>query len=99
VGGGGFRFGMSAWEAEPIQELRGESADAALAPGSAFRRVIDNLDVQQTAVTLWVYADSFPLYRRLRDYLHEHDVVVAGRPLLPEMPIASSRRGTRSRGQ
>jgi hypothetical protein len=97
--GGSFSYGLSAWEAEPMRADRGESAAAALAPGSAFRRVIDNLDPQQTAVTLWVYADSFPLYRALRDYLHEHDVVVAGRPLLGDMPIASSRHGTRSRGQ
>jgi hypothetical protein len=82
-----------------VAEDRGETADAALAPGSTFRRTVDAIEPQQTAVTLWVYTDSFPLYRRLRDYLHEHDVVVAGRPLPEGVPIASSRRGTASRGQ
>ena len=54
---------------------------------------------QQTAVTFWVYPDSFDLFRRLRDLLYERDVVVAGRPLPDGVPIASSRRGTVSRGQ
>jgi hypothetical protein len=60
---------------------------------------VDGLDVNQTAVTLWVYPDSFEVYRKLRDYLHDHDVTVAGRPLPDGVPIASSRHGTVSRGQ
>jgi hypothetical protein len=103
-GGGGpvsstFRYGISAWEAEPVTPQRGETTDEALKSGSAFRRVIDALDPQQTAVTFWVYDDSFAVYRTLRDYLHERDMVVAGRPLPDGVPIASSRKGTVSRGQ
>jgi hypothetical protein len=95
---GEFSYSVN-WLLEPITADRGESADAALAPGSSFRRVADGLDAKQTAVTFWVYADSFPTYRRLRDLLHERDVVVAGRPLAEGMPIGSSKRGTASRGQ
>jgi hypothetical protein len=98
-GHGAFRFGVSFWEVEPVRAERGETVDQALAAGSAFRQVIDNLDPQQTAVTIWVYPDSFPEYRRVRDYLHDRDIVVAGRPLPEGVPIASSRRGTTSRGQ
>jgi hypothetical protein len=87
------------WMAEPVNGDRGETGDAALAANSDFRKVVDGLDSKVTAVTIWVYADSFPLYRRLRDYLHERDFVVAGRPLLEGMPIGSSRHGTASRGQ
>src|SRR5436309_2172033 len=76
-----FRYGLSGWEAEPVRAQRGETAGAALAEGSDFRRVVDVLDPDQTAVTLWVYPDSFGLYRALRDYLHDREVVVAGRPL------------------
>jgi hypothetical protein len=94
-----FRCGVTSWEAEPVLARRGESADEALAAGSAFRRVIDSLDPQQTAVTFWVYTDSFPLYRRLRDYLHERDVVVAGRPLPDGLPVAGGKHGSASRGQ
>jgi hypothetical protein len=94
----GFRYDVS-WRLEPVDPDRGETEDAALAPGSAFRRVVDSLDPKETAVTFWVYSDSFSLYRRLRDYLYEHDVVVAGRPLVEGMPIAAGRHGTASRGQ
>jgi hypothetical protein len=96
---GSYRATLSQWEVEPVTPLRGESAEAALAPGSEFRRIGDHLDSRQATVTLWVYPDSFPLYRRLRDYLHEHDIIVAGRPLPEGSWIAASRHGSASRGQ
>ncbi|MFO0879073.1 MAG: hypothetical protein U0840_17150 [Gemmataceae bacterium] len=96
---GPFRFGVTSWEVVPIQVDRGETAEQALQSNSAFRNVVDRLDPQVTAVTFWVYPDSFPLYRQLRDYLHRKDVMVAGRPLPEGLPIASSRHGTVSRGQ
>jgi hypothetical protein len=97
--GGAYRCNLTGWEAEPVLPQRGETAGQALTTGSAFRKVADDLDAQQTVVTLWVYPDSFPLYRALRDYLHDRQIVVAGRPLPEGHPIASSRRGTASRGQ
>ena len=93
-----FSYSVS-WSVEPVAEPRGEAEEATLAAKSDFRRVVDALDPKVTAVTFWVYSDSFPLYRRLRDYLHERDFVVAGRPLLEGMSVGSSRRGTASRGQ
>ncbi|HVS39439.1 MAG TPA: hypothetical protein VMS17_28030 [Gemmataceae bacterium] len=96
----GMQFSYSiSWMVEPVAEMRGEGADAALAATSDFRKVVDALDPKTTAVTFWVYSDSYSLYRRLRDYLHDRDFVVAGRPLMEGMPIGSSRRGTASRGQ
>ncbi len=97
--GGQYRFLLSAWQAEPVIPARGETAERALASGSDFRKVVDELDPLQTVVTLWVYPDSFPLYRALRDHLHDRGLVVAGRPLPDGVPIASSRHGTASRGQ
>ncbi|MGL4552509.1 MAG: hypothetical protein ACRC33_15150, partial [Gemmataceae bacterium] len=97
--GGAFRYGFSSWEAVPTTPARGEAADKALAEGSVFRRVTDAIDAKETVVTLWVYPDSFPLYRALRDHLHGKEIVVAGRPLADGTPIASSRSGTSSRGQ
>jgi hypothetical protein len=94
-----FRYGLSEWNLEPITNPRGETEAAALAEGSQFRQVVDALDPRQAVVTLWVYPDSFALYRRLRDYLYDHDVVVAGRPLPEGVPISCSRKGSRSRGQ
>jgi hypothetical protein len=94
-----FQYGVSGWEVVPIVADRGETEAAALEKGSAFRRIADSLDPNQTAVTMWVYPDSFALYRHLRDFLHDRDVTVAGRPLPDGAPIASSRHGTVSRGQ
>lgn len=93
-----FRYGISAWIAEPVNPSRGETAQAALAPGSAFRIVADAAD-KHTVVTFWVYPDSFELFRRLRDYLYERGAEVAGRPLPEGVPIAASKHGTASRGQ
>jgi hypothetical protein len=93
------RVSLSEWVVEPVMAERGEPAEAALAAGSAFRKVVDSLDPQQTAVTFWVYPDSFPLYRKLRDLLHERDMVVAGRPLPDGVPIRSTKHGSASRGQ
>ena len=68
-------------------------------PASDFHRIADAIDPNQTAVTFWVYPDSFAIFRALRDYLYDRDVEVAGRPLPTEAPIAASRNGTKSRGQ
>lgn len=87
------------WEIEPAAIARGETVEQALAPGSEFRRVIDSIEPASTAVTLCVYPDSFPVYRKLRDFMHERDIVVAGRPLPEGASIAASRHGTASRGQ
>jgi hypothetical protein len=87
------------WEVEPVATERGETLEKALAPGSDFRRVIDSIEPESTAVTMCVYPDSFPLYRKLRDYMHERDIVVAGRPLPEDASICASRHGTASRGQ
>src|SRR5262249_12168047 len=97
--GGGFRYALTGWEAVPVREDRGETVEEALRDGSDYRRIVDSLDPQQTAVTFWVYPDSFALYRRLRDDLHRREVTVAGRPLPDGVPISSSRQGTTSRGQ
>jgi hypothetical protein len=96
---GNYHYGLSEWQVEPIATTRGETLQAALTTGSEFRQIVDGLDAERTAVTFWVYPDSFELFRRLRDVLYQRDVIVAGRPLPDGVHIASSRRGTVSRGQ
>ncbi len=95
----GFRYGVTGWEVEAMAFQRGETLEAALAADSSFRQVVDGIDPEQTAVTFWVYPDSFALFRRLRDYLYDRDITVAGRPLPFGVPIASTRQGSASRGQ
>jgi hypothetical protein len=97
--GASFRYALTGWVVEPMSPDRGEPLEQALKPGSEFRRIVDAIDPMQTVVTFWVYPDSFGTFRQVRDYLYERDVVVAGRPLPTGAPIASSRHGTRSRGQ
>ncbi|HYT93126.1 MAG TPA: hypothetical protein VEL76_30695, partial [Gemmataceae bacterium] len=94
-----FRYGLDGWVIEPLAGERGETVEQALAPNSTFRQTVDGIDPEQAVVTFWVSIDSFPLFRRLRDYLYERNVEVAGRPLPPGYPIASSRHGSVSRGQ
>ena len=94
-----FRYGPTGWEVEPVVEERGEMVEQALAKGSAFRKVIDSLDPNQTAVTFFVYPDSFTSYRQLRDYLHDRDITVAGRPQPDGAAITAGKHGTASRGQ
>jgi hypothetical protein len=94
-----YRYGLDSWVLEPVEERRGETADEALAPNSAFRKLVDRIQPDLTAVTFWVYPDSFPEYRRLRDYLYGRGIEVAGRPLPSQASISASRRGTASRGQ
>jgi hypothetical protein len=94
-----FNRSVTAWKVEPVAENRGETVEAALDPRSAFRQIIDGLDAQQTVVTLWVYPDSFAVFRRLRDFLHDRDIEVAARPIPQGAHIGASRDGTASRGQ
>ena len=94
-----FRSGYTEWEVEPVAPQRGETAVEALKSESAFRQLVDGLDANHTVVTMWVYPDSFALYRTLRDYLQAHDLEVAGRPLPQDIPIRASKYGSRSRGQ
>lgn len=95
---GGFRYGLSEWVVEPVTADRGETIEQALAEGSKFRRLADTLDAQ-AVVTFWIYPDSFAIYRKLRDYLYDRDVSVAGRPLPEGVPIACTRKGSASRAQ
>jgi len=95
-----FRFSLTGWVLESFDSERGETLEQALNQNSEFMKIINSLDQNQTAVTFCVYPDSFTIYRRMRDLLHEKNIVVAGRPLNFDAPIAMSvKKGTASRGQ
>lgn len=96
---GNVRIFLAQWVVEPLAATRGENETQALQEGSDFRRLTDRIDPNHTAVTFWVYPDSFALFRALRDRLYESGVEVAGRPLPLEHPIGASIHGTKSRGQ
>jgi hypothetical protein len=92
-------FGLQGFEIVPTRAQRGEPFEVALSPVSEVGRVIQRLDPGRTTITLWVYPDGFPLYRRLWDALHEYGFTIAARPLPEGMPIRGGPNGSRSAGQ
>jgi len=94
-----FSYRVDTWIVEPLSAERGEKLELSLQEASEFRRIVDRIDPEVTAVTFWVYPESFGVYRALRDYCVKRGILVAGRPLPPGQPIASSRDGTASKGQ
>ncbi len=93
------RFDLRAWELIPESENRGETYDGTRNPISEFARAVNRMSPSRSTVTLWVYPDSFALYRRLREDLTEHGFSVAGRPLPEGMTIRGSPMGTQSAAQ
>jgi hypothetical protein len=93
------RFDLRAWEIIPESENRGETLEATKNPISEFARAINRVSPSRATVTLWVYPDSFALYRQLRSDLVERGFSVAGRPLPEGMTIRGSPMGTQSAAQ
>lgn len=92
-------IGLQGFEVVPARGTRGEPFDLAFSPASEFGRVIHRLNPARTTITLWVYPDGFPMYRRLWDALHRLGFTVAARPLPEGMPIRGGPNGSRSAGQ
>jgi hypothetical protein len=95
----GISYNLRAWEIVPDRDVRGESFEMATQPASDFARAVNRLSPSHATITLWIYPDGFPLYRRLRDYLHARGFLVAARPLPEGLPIRGSPAGSVSAGQ
>ena len=93
---GGSRIRLSLFELIPVTEPLGETVSEAQADGSMYHQVLAGLRPEHTAVTLWVYGDSFPEFRKVREELHRAGFAVAGRPLPDGVPIRGSPEGTKS---
>lgn len=87
---------MVEWTVVPVSSELGEPVDEALRPDSAFRRAMAGSDPQQTVVTVWVYADSFESFRKVRSELHRLGYACAARPLPDAHFIAGSVHGSKS---
>jgi hypothetical protein len=92
-------YGLLGWELVPERETRGETLESACQPASDFFRAVNSLNPQFATITLWVYPDSFELYRQLRPRLHDRGFLVAARPLPAGMAIRGSPDGSSSAGQ
>ncbi len=93
------RFDLRSWEIVPESDNRGETYESIKNPISEFSRAINKMDPARATVTLWIYPDSFTLYRRLRDDLTAQGFSVAARPLPEGMSIRGSPLGTQSAAQ
>ena len=93
------RFELSGWELLPQSDNRGETFEATRGPLSEFSRATNRLSPDRSTITLWVYPDSFTLFRQIRDELTEHGFSVAARPLPKGMTIRGSPMGTQSAAQ
>ena len=90
---------ITEWTVIPVGGQVGETVEEALAPDSAFRRALAQRKSDKTTITIWVYADSFDAFRRLRKELHQLGLGVAARPLPDGVLIAGSPRGSKSEAQ
>jgi hypothetical protein len=85
---------LTGWEIVPIRDTRGETFEQAMDVASDLSRVLARMNPERDAVTIWVYPDGFPLFRRLRDALAARGVLVAARPLPQGIPIRGSPVGS-----
>jgi hypothetical protein len=88
------RFDLRGWEVVPESESRGETYQATRNPISEYSRAINRLTPSRAVITMWVYPDSFDLFRRLRDELTQRGFSVAARPLPEGMTIRGSPMGS-----
>jgi hypothetical protein len=93
------RFDLKGWELVPEFENRGETYQATQNPVSEFTRAVNRISPSHATITLWVYPDSFGLYRRIRDDLVERGFSIAARPLPEGLAIRGSPLGTQSAAQ
>ncbi len=89
---------VSRWELVAHDQLDEESAAESLLPGSQFRSELETLP-PDSAVTIWVYENSFADFPPLRELAHSLQLRVAGRPLPEGTPIIGSPGGSRSSAQ
>lgn len=93
------RFELQGWELIPEAEHRGETYEAAHQPISEFTMALNRINPNRATITLWVYPDSFGLYRRLRAELIDRGFSVAARPLPAGLSIRGSPMGSQSAAQ
>jgi hypothetical protein len=93
------RFDLRGWEVVPASDSRGDTYEATRNPISQYAMAIKRLTPGRSVVTMWVYPDSYKLFRQLRDELNAAGFSVAGRPLPEGMTIRGSPMGSVSAAQ
>ncbi len=98
MGPGVFKISVTEWRLEAERSVPTETVAQALQPGSRFLDAVATAD-PGSAMTFWVYPDSFDAYGQLKSHCQRLNFLIAGRPLPDGVPIAGSPTGTRSTGQ
>ncbi len=93
------RFDLKGWELVAEYDNRGETFEATQTPISEYTRAVNLINKERATITLWVYPDSFGLYREVRNDLVDRGFSVAARPLPMGLAIRGSPMGTQSAAQ
>jgi hypothetical protein len=80
----------------PISDDIGEPVEEALADGSQFHMILSERSTRDATVTVWVYPDSFEVFRNVKKELYRLGFPVAARPLPDGVPIGASPEGSKS---
>lgn len=94
--GAGSFINVTHFEFLPVSDGQGETLEQALAPTSQFRGRLDGLRPDDVTVTMWIYPDSFELFRGLRAEMYKLGFPIAGRPLPDGTSIGASPGGSKS---
>ncbi len=97
-GRGMVRIGVTHWTIQPEEDVVSETPEQALARGSRFHAALKSCH-SDTALTFWVYPDSFAAFRRLQSAAQRAGFHVAGRPLPEGVQVSGSPDGSRSLAQ
>jgi hypothetical protein len=92
-------YNLLGWEIIAEPGTYGDTYESSRAVSSNYGRAIRQLTPGRDTITMWIYPDGFPLYRKLRDDLHARGFLVAARPLPEGTSIRGSPAGSVSAGQ
>jgi hypothetical protein len=72
-------YNLLGWEIIADPGTYGDTFESSRSASSNYGRAIRQLTPGRDTVTMWIYPDGFPLYRKLRDDLHAKGFLVAAR--------------------
>ncbi|XZE35252.1 hypothetical protein SH501x_000741 [Pirellulaceae bacterium SH501] len=83
----------------PTEDILQESLDQALSSAGRLRAELASHSDKNVTVTVWVYPDSFQVFRELKERLFPEGYLCAARPLPFGVPIGASPNGASSTAQ
>lgn len=90
---------LARWQLVPTSAQIGEPVEQSLMEGSELFARLARFAPERTTITIWVYPDSFPQFRAMKEALFQRGYATAARPLPEGIPIGGSPSGTKSSAQ